>query len=243
MLEYFFPYAGQQSLLSSEEMEYLQSEKAIVIDDPKEIKSFVHDISKGISSTGVVRERSKAHVVCYHDGKRLKSFPIYNNESIVIGGERFIYFKGFTSLKVLTPQIQPIELRILCADNLRDMGSWLDLHYKIEKFENTYPPPTEWCDAMIRAYQSVGELRKDAKPLKCPSIPEGKCHYAMNPKCRPDSPPDTVLLFETKLGWNQRGGPELFTFDNHDPRGGCVLLNDGTVKFIRTKEELRQLRW
>jgi hypothetical protein len=67
--------------------------------------------------------------------------------------------------------------------------------------------------------------------------------YAMNPDCKPTSPPDTVLLFETKAGWNQHGGPELFTFDNHDPRGGSVLLNDGTVKFIRTEEELRRLRW
>jgi len=47
------------------------------------------------------------------------------------------------------------------------------------------------------------------------------------------------------------GGPELFTFDNHEPKGGCVLLNDGnlysvpgpTVRFIRTKEELQALRW
>jgi hypothetical protein len=39
------------------------------------------------------------------------------------------------------------------------------------------------------------------------------------------------------------GGPELFIFDNHDPRGGRVLLNGGTVKFIRTEDELRQLRW
>jgi hypothetical protein len=52
-----------------------------------------------------------------------------------------------------------------------------------------------------------------------------------------------VLLFETKDGWNQHGGPELFTFDNHDPKGGCVLLNDGSVKFIRTEEELNNLRW
>ena len=35
----------------------------------------------------------------------------------------------------------------------------------------------------------------------------------------------------------------MFTFDNHDPKGGCVLLNDGKVKFIRTDEELKQLRW
>ena len=68
-------------------------------------------------------------------------------------------------------------------------------------------------------------------------------HYAINPNCKPDSPSDLVLLFETKAGWNQHGGPELFTFDNHDPRGGCVMLNDGTIKFIRTKEELQQFRW
>jgi len=67
--------------------------------------------------------------------------------------------------------------------------------------------------------------------------------HAMNPNCREDSPKDMVFLFESKPGWNQHGGPELFTFDNHDPRGGLVLLNDGTVKFIRTEEELQQLRW
>jgi hypothetical protein len=67
--------------------------------------------------------------------------------------------------------------------------------------------------------------------------------YAINPNCRIDSAPDTVLLFEAKPGWNQHGGPELFTFDNHDPKGGVVLLNDGTVRFIRTAEELKQLRW
>jgi hypothetical protein len=67
--------------------------------------------------------------------------------------------------------------------------------------------------------------------------------YAVNSGCRFESAPDTVLLFETKTGWNQHGGPELFTFGNHDPRGGLVLLRNGTVKFIRTEEELKQLRW
>ena len=70
-----------------------------------------------------------------------------------------------------------------------------------------------------------------------------KADYAMNSNCREGSPDDMVFLFESKPGWNQHGGPELFTFDNHDPKGGCVLLNDGTVKFIRTEEELHALRW
>ena len=84
------------------------------------------------------------------------------------------------------------------------------------------------------------------KDFECPSAGEVKCHYALNPDCGPNSPPDTVLLFETKAGWNQHGGTELFTFDNNDPKRGSVLLNDGipgTIKFIRTKEELQQLRW
>ncbi len=65
----------------------------------------------------------------------------------------------------------------------------------------------------------------------------------MNPYCEPNSPKDVVFLFEAKPGWNQRGGPELFTFDNHNHKGGCVRLNGGEVKFIRTEEELKQLRW
>jgi len=79
-----------------------------------------------------------------------------------------------------------------------------------------------------------------------PSIPPPHgwvSDYTMNPNCRKDSPKDMVFLFESEPGWNQHGGPELFTFDNHNPRGGLVLLNDGTVKFIRTEEELKQLRW
>lgn len=67
--------------------------------------------------------------------------------------------------------------------------------------------------------------------------------YAMNSNCNANSPRDKVLFFESKSGWNAHGGAELFAFDHHDPRGGCVLLNDGTVKFIRTEEELHALRW
>ena len=99
-----------------------------------------------------------------------------------------------------------------------------------------YPIVTQWCDL-------VAKTRKSREALICPGAGEGGCHYAMNANCKPDSRGDTVWLFETREGWNQHGGPELFTFDNHDPKGGCVLLNDGTVKFIRTEEELHALRW
>jgi hypothetical protein len=98
-------------------------------------------------------------------------------------------------------------------------------------------------DDLGRADVTTPQDKADsAKPVKETTI-LWVSDYAMNPDCEPNSPPDTVLLFEARPGWNQHGGPELFTFDNHDPKGGLVLLNDGTVKFIRTDEELRQLRW
>lgn len=249
MLEYFFPYPSQQSLLSPTEIKYLRSGNTIVVQDQKDLMTFVNNIKNGIpTSGGIVRERTTAQVVCYHDDEPPTYFPIYNDHSVVVDlKDQFGYHDGFPSLRTLTPQIEAFELRIQCAANLRNLWHRLRLYYKAYgAIKILYPAPTEWCDSMTRAYQSRGLLDRyinSPRPHKCPSAYEGKNHYAMNPNCKPDSPPDTVLLFETKAGWNQHGGPELFTFDNHDPRGGGVLFNDGTVKFIRTREELQQLRW
>ena len=76
------------------------------------------------------------------------------------------------------------------------------------------------------------------------------------PGCRRD-PPDLTACTRVEVhythytqgaidyffGWTPMLERVLFTFDNHDPKGGCVLLNDGTVWFIRTEEKLKQLRW
>jgi len=253
-LEYFFPYEGQQSLLNQAEIRSLRSLRTIVMEDQEQLKALACDVNEGVYSDGLVRQRRIAHVMCYRDDERLNSFTIYNDASILNEGKyRFLYFDGFPSLRMLTPQIQPYELRVRCAANLRNLWHRLRLYQKAEKtrlmgsshkVEMAYPAPTKWCDDIVKAYRSIRMLDKDLmRPHMCPDAGEGKCHYAMNPNCKPNSPGDMVLLFETKGGWNQHGGPELFTFDNHDPRGGCVLLNDGTVKFIRTTEELRQLRW
>jgi hypothetical protein len=258
-LEYFFPYMGQQSLLNRAEKKYLQSVKNIVVDNPGHLKVFANDFKKGANLSGIVCQRSTADVVCYRDDERLMSFTIYNDSSIVTEGRyRFVYPNGFQSLRMITPKIQPIDFRINCAANLRNLWNRIRLYYKVDKkhpvdstgkSEILYPSPSSWCAAIVHACRTIDMFNEEIiRPFICPAITESKSYlaksyYAMNLDCKYDSPPDTVLLFETKAGWNQHGGPELFTFDNHDPKGGCVLLNDGTVKFIRTKEELQQLRW
>jgi len=259
MLEYFFPYKSQQSLLSPDEMEYLQSDKTIVLNDKQDIHTVAHFIPHTRADTTVVvgrlRYRSHADVVCYSESKPFLSFSICNDDIIVIERRYVIGFEGFPSLKKLTPQIQAIDLRMHCAANLKNQWYRLRIHNLLEALcqndpsirnKTLYPRPSEWCDDMLRPYPVLGGRgvgRWGTESHICLSAGEGKNHYAMNPNCKPNSPPDMVLLFETRAGWNQHGGPELFTFDNHDPKGGCVLLNDGTVKFIRTKEQLQQLRW
>jgi len=160
-------------------------------------------------------------------------------------------------------EIRSFELRMQCADHIGDLWSRMGTYHRIMKTREEYPSAAHWCDDLVQAYKERGEMPKYIiAPYYCPSAighsgrqqfaqtpnkPHSSfrkvCHYAMNFGCRLDSPPDTVLLFEAQPGWNRHGGPELFTPDYHDPKGGCVALNEGTVKFIRTEEELNHLRW
>jgi hypothetical protein len=255
VLEYFLPFPGEQRLLSAAEVKYLQSLKTVLSDDQRLIKAMADEINESFDGGQIVTEFRTAHVVCYRGDERLTSFTVYDGASIETEDKQCFWHRGdLQSIRMLTPQIEPFELRVWCAANLKDLWYRLRLYQKAEKMrlkdsssriETAYPKPTKWCDDMMQAYEkSIGMLGEDAvRPHKCPSAGDGKNHYAINPDCKYDSPADMVLLFETKAGWNQNGGPELFTFDNHDPKGGCVLLNDGTVKFIRTTEELQQLRW
>jgi len=120
----------------------------------------------------------------------------------------------------------------------------IENNIKIRQFDDDWISKVFTCPSVYESVNSENRHEENDEP-NSPEQPKPmfECYYAMNPNCKPDSPADMVLLFETKAGWNQHGGLELFAFDNHEPKGGCVLLNNGTVKFIRTKEELRQLRW
>jgi hypothetical protein len=127
---------------------------------------------------------------------------------------------------------------------------WRNDYFVDEKGIKKRSKSEEWISSIFKCpsvQKRVSAEKLHNEPNEQNSIEKAislfESHYAMNPNCKPDSPADMVLLFETKAGWNQHGGPELFTFDNHNPCGGCVLLNDGTVKFIRTEEELQSLRW
>ncbi|MBC8470933.1 MAG: hypothetical protein H8D56_15785 [Planctomycetes bacterium] len=251
MLEYFFPYAEEKMLLSPSEKKLLHTGKTIVVEDPSDIKALASDVKNMKRAAVNVCQKTVANVTCYKNDDIILSFPIYNNYYVVAKGNyKFRNPNEFRSLSLITPYIYQIDLRVKCAANLKHLWNRFRLYRKVTKSgflrrrKNLYPVPKKWCDSILGIYRVTKKSDQYfSKQYKCPGSDHGKCHYAMNPNCKVDSPSDMVLLFETKAGWNQHGGSELFTFDNHEPKGGCVLLNDGTVKFIRTKEEIQQLRW
>jgi hypothetical protein len=258
-IEYLFPFAIEQSLLSPKENQYLRSDHSFFVQDENALRAFAREIVRGRPFGGVAPESKIAHFDCYHDNGSLTSFDMYENGVLETKEKQpWGYLPSSVRVAALVPEIQKLEYRVQCAVNLRDLYYRLRVYNLIvaKREKNSslkgvvaYPTATCWFDSITTSVPIPASLMRTfwvpelRKAHVCPSVGKGKSTYGMNPDCRPNSPPDTVLLFETNAGWNQHGGPELFTFDNHDPKGGCVLLNDGTVKFIRTEEELKQLRW
>ncbi len=102
--------------------------------------------------------------------------------------------------------------------------------------------PERWCELLI---EHAGANRY-AFHCKASAAPLHTCSYAMNKNTenfdKGNAPPDMVLLFETHPGWNQTGGPELLTTDNHQGEGCNVLYVNGHVRFVKTRN-LDKLKW
>ena len=124
--------------------------------------------------------------------------------------------------------------RMICATNLS--GLWYEMLIYAYDFDDQYPTADKWCDLLIE-YTDVTE-----KQFRCPGNREERCSYAINPNASAVTHPDMVVLFETKDGWNQFGGPELLTTENHKGEGCNILFNDGHIEFVKP-EQLGELKW
>ena len=114
-----------------------------------------------------------------------------------------------------------------------------------------WPTCEEWPDVLINEYKI------ERKFLKCPGDKgEWLCSYALNKYIAgTDVGIDTyiggkdvktqepmVLLFESKEGWNQPGGPELLNPDNHGGLGCMVVFTNYVDRFV-SADEFHALRW
>jgi len=128
--------------------------------------------------------------------------------------------------------------KIFCGENM--LGIRMAIMLYASDFDGKYPEPDKWCDLLVQ-YEDVSKkqflcLDKHHKGGSLYS------NYAINPNCNPNCPNDVVLMFETKDGWNQHGGSELLTFDNHREKGANIVFKDGHLEFVKPYE-IGKLKW
>jgi len=147
---------------------------------------------------------------------------------------------------------QPMSEIRACQSNMSRLYTSLK-GYAINH-DGLLPAGPNWCDELLEENNELAAIfvcqYSDGKP--------GQSSYALNKNVAgqklSDLPRDTVLLFETTAGWNQVGGPELITTDNHwqvsiddnhlvGSTGHCnvIFARGGTQHF--PSDKIHELRW
>jgi prepilin-type processing-associated H-X9-DG protein len=130
-----------------------------------------------------------------------------------------------------------IAIRMVCGTNMHNLGRAMLIY---ANDHDGFPTTSKWCDLLIE------HAEVDPSLFRCKGAFEGPCNYAMNTNLEnfdmANAPPDMVFLFETKPGWNQAGGPEMLTTDNHQGEGCNILFADNHVEFVKTRD-LDKLKW
>jgi hypothetical protein len=162
-------------------------------------------------------------------------------KGIAIAGITLSVIGLMLAILILMPalaRMHTISPRIICAVNLKRLGASTIMYANNNKGQ--YPTADKWCDSLIKYNPDLNK-----KMFRCNGDIQGPSSYAMNKnieKLGANSPPDMVLLFESKPGWSQSGGPELSTTENHQGDGCNILFCNGHTKFVPF-EDINNLRW
>jgi prepilin-type processing-associated H-X9-DG protein len=136
---------------------------------------------------------------------------------------------------------------INCVNHLKEIG--LAIRIYTDDNGDTLPQLNKWCDAVLSNNLNPSTIvltNLTAALLHCPATPrKQKCGYAINENFRAVTnttqvPIDTVLLFESDLGWNAVSG--LLNAVAHHGGLTHVCFLDGSVQMMKF-DELDKLRW
>ncbi len=139
------------------------------------------------------------------------------------------------------------------TNDIKCMKQMSSIYVALEDYKDDhnqkYPDASGWFGFI----KVQGYISKDFNFI-CSAKDRGgkRTVYMMNPDCKPDSPGDAVLLFETNAPTvGLSGGAELINPESHCRSdwfwgykyyGSNVLFNDGNVKFVAA-EDFKNLRW
>ena len=133
-----------------------------------------------------------------------------------------------------------IVLDLPCTSNLRQLGGAIAIY--AHGNEGQFPTPEKWCDLLI----SDGNVPADTFICPHSKAKKGQSSYAFNKNLVgidfDTVGPDTIVLFETKPGWNQIAGPNSWNTANHGGKGCNVLYRNGEGSFERAPKG-KGLKW
>jgi hypothetical protein len=104
--------------------------------------------------------------------------------------------------------------------------------------KGAYPDADSWCDTIRKEVTSTNHYQ-------CPEDPtHAACAYAYNAALSgvKEPNPNTVMIFESDLGWNGSGGASNIIAKPRHGNRVIVGFASGQVRPVRTNE-LSQLRW
>jgi hypothetical protein len=126
-----------------------------------------------------------------------------------------------------------------CLENMRQLNSTLQTFATSN--EGRLPNAATWCDQLIQA----SLMAPGSSAFRCPTQSGGLCDYAFNEHLSGldlnKVPKDTVLLFESDMGWNGRGDVKNIASSRH---GMYFIIGfaDGAVERVPAWQ-LPQMRW
>jgi hypothetical protein len=181
--------------------------------------------------------------IAYFTG--LISVPLYIAAIIFVRNQRFLTLAiGLASLIILNTVAVPTQEYLrnngfiaICQYNLKSIRTAINQY---SQTNNSLLPAPNWCDVLILKYN----IRPTEFMCKNTNAQRDQSSYALNKNLigrkLTDANPDTVMLFETKPGWNQiRDANDLSL--NHGT--GCnILFANGRIRFV-PKDQISNLRW
>jgi hypothetical protein len=130
-------------------------------------------------------------------------------------------------------EAKDLAIRIVNMSNAKCIALVFQMYYTDNK---KYPSKEKWCDLLLKQ-----EFAKE----RFEELKEYLSYLALNSKVEPNSPPDTVLFFETTRGWNQTGSTDKISFDLNSGKGCNVTLNDFEelkIKYVKI-DDVNKLKW
>lgn len=126
-----------------------------------------------------------------------------------------------------------------CRSNISQLAEMISEYRRNNNGQ--FPKAEKWCDILLE------QTKTDESLFACPLAEGGRCSYTLNKyaaEAGADLPENMVLLFESKPGWNQVGGPELLVAPHETRRGEvcCVVFANGKAHFV-VEDGLDELNW